>query len=78
MDLVPLNPSEDAPADGYGITWGHHYNWSDWRWLIEHLEKWQVDCSEFSFWNEGEVISEATCKKRWRNEVFHPMGLTGY
>jgi hypothetical protein len=63
MDLQPLNPSDDAPADEYGvIIWGR-YNWAGWSWLVEHLEKWCVDCSEFSGTNDGEVISDATCKK---------------
>ena len=38
------------------------YNWNGWRWLIEHLQKWGVDTKQFSFSNDGELISDEVCK----------------
>jgi hypothetical protein len=61
MDLKPHSPSADAPRDEYGhIRWGR-YNWSSWKWLLDHLKIWDVDVHEFSGMNDGDVISEATC-----------------
>lgn len=63
MDLKPINPSAGAPrhADGE-IKWGR-YNWSGWRWLVDHLNEWGVDTSEFKGMNDGDPISEGTCIK---------------
>lgn len=62
MDLCPVAPSEDAPTDENSHIWGR-YNWNGWRWLVEHLNKWGVDTIEFSGFNDGDLISEETCKK---------------
>lgn len=70
MDLKPVNPSADAPRypNDYPYEprrgqakWGR-YSWSGWSWLIENLERWGVNVAEFRGCNDGEVISEATCK----------------
>jgi len=53
MDLVACNP--DA-KDG-------RYNWAGWEYLFELLDGWDVDLSEFSGFNDGDLISEETCKK---------------
>jgi hypothetical protein len=61
MDLVPVNPSAEMPNDDdYGN--GLHYNWAGWRWITTFLEEKGVDLSEFSGFNDGEIISEDTCK----------------
>lgn len=39
-----------------------HYNWTEWHWLKEHLESWGVDTGELVENNDGELISEPTCK----------------
>lgn len=39
-----------------------HYNWSGWSFLVEHLNQWGVDTSEFSGINDGELISRDTCE----------------
>lgn len=68
MDLKPIYPSADAPrypADDDlspgQVIWGQ-YNWGGWSRQIDLLQQWGVDVSEFSGVNDGEVISEATCK----------------
>lgn len=70
MDLKPMRPAEDAPrhpADyhfepfrGQAI-WGR-YNWTGWFWLIEHLDQWGVDTSEFDGCNDGNQIKAVTCR----------------
>ena len=69
MDLKPINPSKDAPRypsdDKYSpndVIWGR-YNWSGWSYICNLLNEWGVNTSEFSGMNDGEVISEETCKK---------------
>lgn len=62
MDLEPINPSLDAPVYEDGShRWGH-YNWDRWRWLWSFLEP-HMDLSEFSGYNDGDEISDATCKQ---------------
>ena len=39
-----------------------HYNWSGWSELWGLLNKYGVDTSEFSGWNDGNVISAKTCR----------------
>jgi len=39
------------------------YNWSGWEWLVEKLDEWGVDVSEFRFSNDGDLISKETCIK---------------
>ena len=53
MDLDPIN---DNKTD-------LHYNWNGWSWLTERLIEWGVDVSEFTGYNDGDVISAATCRK---------------
>ena len=63
MDLEPINPSDDAPFEITGNPrWGR-YNWCGWNLLIRLLEEKGLDTSEFSGCNDGEVISDETCKK---------------
>ena len=71
MDLTPINPSADAPV--YPMDYAYapfrgrliegRYNWSGWSFLQNLLNEQGVDLSEFSGYNDGEVISEATCLK---------------
>lgn len=69
MDLEPINPSADAPrypnsvdvAPG-SIIWGR-YNWGGWRYIIQHLESWGVDVSDFAGTNDGDIIPESKCKE---------------
>lgn len=61
MDLKPINPSPDAPSDDRGVRWGR-YNWSGWDWLQTWLREKGVDTSEFTGFNDGAPISDATCK----------------
>ena len=67
MDLIPVNPSEEAPRwDAPGKSWHGklipgRYNWSGWSWLLQHLERWGVLTDEFQYTNDGDVISEETC-----------------
>ena len=37
------------------------YNWTGWKWLVDHLRKWGVDVSELKFMNDGDPISRETC-----------------
>lgn len=63
MDLEPVAPTAEAPKRQDGTPkWGR-YNWSGWSWLMDLLEKWGVDTREFSGMNDGEVISEETCRQ---------------
>jgi hypothetical protein len=62
FDLRPVNPAEDAPRDEHGVIWGL-YNIAGWEWMVGHLKAWNVDVSEFRFFNDGALISEGTCKK---------------
>lgn len=63
MDLRPINPSPDAPRRPNGdFEWGR-YNWAGWGWLLDKLEDWGLDLSEFSGSNDGDAISEETCVK---------------
>ena len=39
------------------------YNWNGWSYLIDLLNSWGVDTSEFVGFNDGDLISEETCKK---------------
>jgi hypothetical protein len=39
-----------------------HYNWNGWSTLIGYLEKWDVDVSEFSEFNDGDLIKPKTCR----------------
>lgn len=43
------------------IGCGLSYNWSGWRWLIDHLEAWGVDTRDLVFHNDGHLISKETC-----------------
>jgi hypothetical protein len=67
MDLVPINPSEDAPRwnepgkSWHGkVVWGR-YNWAGWTVLWELLQEWGVLTEEFDCMNDGKVISEEAC-----------------
>jgi hypothetical protein len=62
MDLTPVKPSADAPINERGKRVEPHYNWSTWWDLVERLEQWGIDTFEFRGSNDGDVISEATCK----------------
>jgi len=54
MDLLPRRHKRKIH--------GLHYNWSGWSELWTFLNKWGVDTSEFSEWNDGAVISAKTCR----------------
>lgn len=56
MDLIPVKPEPFVQPS-------LHYNWCGWRTLVGFLEKNEVDISEFSGWNDGELISQETCRK---------------
>lgn len=69
MDLEPVNPSADAPRraadDKYSPNepiWGR-YNCSGWSWILEHLEKWGVDTSDFAGSNDDALIPESKCRE---------------
>ena len=62
MDLKPIEPSDDAPSNERGIVYGR-YNWKGWDALINYLNKWELDTSEFLSYNDGDVISDETCKE---------------
>ena len=71
MDLKPINPSADAPKYPDDCPyeprrgqarWGR-YNWSGWGVLLDSLREWGVDTAEFAGSNDGDVISDETCKK---------------
>jgi len=63
MDLKPINPTPDAPKDEDGrLEWGR-YNWTGWRWIVDHLQAWGVSTSEFKGCNDGDPISAETCRK---------------
>lgn len=72
MDLHPINPSADAPcyaAEFHYAPWRGkaiqgQYSWSGWNRLLEYLEKWgDVPLNEFAGTNDGDIISDETCKK---------------
>lgn len=61
MDLQPVAPTAEAPRNEQGeVIWGR-YNIAGWSWLIDHLQEWGVDVSEFSGCNDGDLISAKTC-----------------
>lgn len=62
MDLEPIRPSKDAPKGDNGFYQWNRYNWTGWSWLVEKLDEWGVDISEFADMNDGDEISEATCR----------------
>lgn len=63
MDLKPVNPGPDHPKDEKGNpVWGR-YNISGWARLWNMLNDAGVDTSEFSGMNDGDPISDATCKE---------------
>jgi len=39
-----------------------HYNLWAWSTLIRYLEKWNVDVSEFGWFNDGDPINPKTCQ----------------
>jgi len=39
------------------------YNWTGWNWLVDFLKSRKVDTTEFSYVNDGELISEEVCKE---------------
>jgi len=41
---------------------GLSYNWTGWRDLLQLLEQWEVDVSEFRGTNDGDPISPETCR----------------
>jgi hypothetical protein len=51
MDLVPVKGRKVLS-----------YNLAGWAWLIRWLNRWGVDTSEFSESNDGELISDPTCR----------------
>jgi hypothetical protein len=53
MDLIPKN-KEVTPI---------HYNWTWWGILLRFLEENKCPMSEFSGMNDGNLISETTCKR---------------
>jgi hypothetical protein len=67
MDLVPINPSEDAPRwDVPEMSWhgeviSGRYSWAGWSELCGLLKEWGVPTEEFDCMNEGKMISEETC-----------------
>src|SRR5690242_19603192 len=52
MDLIPRNRIGYASYD----CWA-------WQFLCKKLMEWGVPTGEFSIYNEGEIISETTCKR---------------
>jgi len=62
MDLKPINPSDDAPKYPDGSPQWGRYNWTGWSFLLSHLQGWGVPLDEFRGMNDGEVISDETCK----------------
>lgn len=62
MDLMPVNPSNDAPRNDYGVTWGR-YNWAGWRYIVDKCNEWGVDTSKFQGANDGALIPAATCRQ---------------
>ena len=64
MDLEPQAPTNEAPICKYsnGVKWGR-YNWAGWRWLLDYLDDKGLDLSEFAGSNDGDLISDETCKK---------------
>ena len=52
--------------DLYGKKFKHNcylsYNFSGWTQLIQYLNKWGVDTSEFSGFNDGNLIKAKTCQ----------------
>ena len=62
MDLIPCAPSQDAPRDENNQIVNGRYNWSGWKWLAEHLVDWGVNTDELAELNDGDVISDRTCK----------------
>ena len=56
IDLIPI---KSKPF----IQPSHHYKWTGWRTHVRFVEKDDVDTSEFSGWNDGELISEKTCRE---------------
>lgn len=62
MDLKPIRPSKKAPRDENGHPkWGR-YNISGWSYIWDQLNRWGVDTSEFSGYNDGDKISAKTCR----------------
>ena len=62
MDLKPMRPHKNRPKDKYGkYVWGR-YNLCGWVSLINLLHSWDIDTSEFSGFNDGDLICAATCK----------------
>ena len=62
--LKPINPSADAAQNPETKEPQHgHYNLIAWLMLIRLLRTWNLDVSEFSDVNEGQIICESTCQK---------------
>ena len=61
MDLITIEPMQDAPKDKNGRTIDGRYNITGWTLLWNLLIDWKVDTSEFSGYNDGEQICKETC-----------------
>ena len=61
MDLIPMEPTLEAPKDGQGNIIDGRYNIFGWGELWNLLIDWKVDTAEFSGYNDGEQICKETC-----------------
>ena len=61
-DLKPQRPTEDAPHDNCNQPQWGRYNISGWTWIRNFLTNHGVDVSEFSGYNDGELIKADTCR----------------
>ena len=63
MDLIAIAPTKEAPKDSDGRIIDGRYNISGWSTLCHLLIDWNVDISEFSAYNDGEMICTETCQE---------------
>ena len=62
MDLIVIAPTKNAPKDTNGNIIDGRYNISGWTTLWNLLIDWNIDVSEFSGYNDGEIICQETCQ----------------
>lgn len=65
MDLINRGWSKETPPEikeKYDTDRNLHYNWTGWRYITNLLEGFGVDMTQFSGSNDGDLLSQNTCK----------------
>lgn len=71
MDLCAVNPPEN-------VNPSISYNWTGWKDLVGKLNRWGVNTAEFTFCNDGDIISAETCMEVADAIERHFDELSGY